>query len=123
MPCGTRPPPSMRVIVGDEARRGVRPVHRPRIVASTILLAWMAACLWPVETRAQNGRTDGYVTNGSVHAMVISGNTLYIGGSFTRVGPATGGAVPLDVLTSQPMALPKVAGTVSAVAPDGSGGW
>jgi hypothetical protein len=29
-----------------------------------------------------------WVTNGSVHAATISGQTLFIGGSFTRVAPA-----------------------------------
>ena len=37
-----------------------------------------------------------YVTNGSVSSSVVLGNTLYIGGQFTEVGPATGAGVPTD---------------------------
>ena len=36
-------------------------------------------------------------TDGQVNAAVLSGNTLYLGGTFTRVGPAVGSGVPLDV--------------------------
>jgi beta-propeller uncharacterized protein DUF5122 len=64
-----------------------------------------------------------WVTNGTVNAVVQDGTTIYIGGKFTQVGPATGGAVPLDATTGQPIAIPKVTGSVSAVAPDGTGGW
>jgi hypothetical protein len=50
--------------------------------------------------------------------------TLYLGGNFTRIGPMTGGGVPLHADTGQPVAeFPKVNGTVEAVVPDGMGGW
>jgi Bacterial Ig-like domain (group 2)/SdrD B-like domain/Domain of unknown function (DUF5122) beta-propeller len=50
--------------------------------------------------------------------------TIYVGGSFTQVGPATGSGVPIDVVTAQKAAVfPKVNGFVYATAPDGSGGW
>ena len=64
-----------------------------------------------------------WVTNGPVNAVVEAGTTIYIGGNFTQVGPATGGAVPLDAATGQPIAIPRVAGYVNAVVPDGTGGW
>src|SRR5262245_7453272 len=65
-----------------------------------------------------------WTTDGSVRAIVPSGNTVYVGGVFSRVGPATGGGVPLDVETGSPVAgFPKVAGNVSVIVPDGSGGW
>ena len=67
--------------------------------------------------------TTLWVTNGTVNAIVHDGTTIYIGGSFTQVGPATGSAVPLDATTGQPIAIPKVAGLVNAVVPDGTGGW
>jgi hypothetical protein len=74
--------------------------------------------------RAQSLRTDFYGTNGTVNAEALSGNTLYIGGSFTRVGPQTGSGVPLDAASGAPVAgFPLVAGQVNAVAPDGAGGW
>jgi trimeric autotransporter adhesin len=68
-------------------------------------------------------RPDLYVTDGTVSAIATSGNTVYVGGSFQHVGAPTGGAVPIDAGSAQPIWLPKVAGQVYAVAPDGSGGW
>ncbi len=62
-------------------------------------------------------------TDGTVNAMVRSGNTIYVGGSFQHVGPATGGAVPIDATTGLPASLPRVTGSVGAVASDGAGGW
>jgi len=68
-------------------------------------------------------RPDLYVTDGTVSAITILNNTVYIGGSFQKVGAPTGGAVPIDATTGQPTWLPKVAGSVYALAPDGAGGW
>src|SRR5262245_175893 len=66
---------------------------------------------------------NAYVTDGMVNAVAVSGGTTYIGGAFTRVGPATGYGVPVDIATGQPTWLPKVNGSVNAVASDGAGGW
>src|SRR5262245_35698903 len=73
---------------------------------------------------AQSVDTTLWVTNGAVNSIVRDGGTIYIGGSFTYVGPATGGGVTIDASTGavqQPYL--KVIGSVLAVAPDGSGGW
>ena len=73
---------------------------------------------------AQVPDTSLWVPNGPVNAVVPIGGTLYIAGTFDRVGPSTGCAVPFDPLTAQPV-LPfaRVPGIVHAVAPDGAGGW
>jgi hypothetical protein len=63
------------------------------------------------------------ITDGTVNAVTVSGNTVYVGGSFSHIGPATGSALPLDAASGQPLTLPRVAGDVYAVAPDGAGGW
>ncbi len=69
-------------------------------------------------------REDFYAANGPVLATAVSGGTLYIGGDFTQVGPATGGAAPIDVASGELLSgFPKVAGTVATAVPDGSGGW
>ena len=65
-----------------------------------------------------------WVTNGAVGAIVADGRTLFVGGAFTRVGPASGGGVPISASTFAPPAgFPRVVGSVTAVAPDGAGGW
>ena len=67
-----------------------------------------------------------YVTDGLVNAVVRSGDRVYIGGRFGRIGPRTGPGVELALDGSQEPGLPEVSGgtdTVNAVASDGSGGW
>ena len=75
-----------------------------------------------------------FVTNGPVQAIVRSGDTIYIGGRFDRVGPRTGPGVEVALDGSQNPGLPEISGAgpsslngsgggLSAVASDGSGGW
>lgn len=63
----------------------------------TVLLAALAAAaltmLLAAPASAQVIDTTLWVTNGPVRTMARSGNILYIGGSFTSVGPPTGGVV------------------------------
>jgi hypothetical protein len=67
---------------------------------------------------------ETWVANGAVYAVAHAGNRLYIGGSFSRVGPNTGFGVPLDPLTgARASVFPKVNGPVLVAVPDGSGGW
>src|SRR5207244_4046263 len=62
--------------------------------------------------------------NGNVDALELSGNTLYLGGDFTVVGPHTGAFVPLDPASGKPIhPFPTVIGSIRAMAPDGDGGW
>jgi hypothetical protein len=76
----------------------------------------------PAIAQVVNG--DLWVTDGPVNAIVLEGNTIYIGGDFRTVGPATGGGVILDPLTGMVIPQsPKVAGQVFAAVSDGSGGW
>ena len=65
------------------------------------------------------------VTDGQVNAVARSadGNTLYLGGDFTRVGPSTGGFAAIDSTTGTASAsFPKVEGQVYASVSDGAGG-
>ncbi len=65
-----------------------------------------------------------WVTNGQVNGVVREGGTVYIGGSFSQVGPATGGGVPIDVASGGlPSSFPRITGIVYAAVPDGAGGW
>jgi len=66
-------------------------LRRPLSQAVPLCLAALAATLGG-PAAAQVIRDDFFVTNGPINAAVLSGNTLYIGGSFPQVAPATGGA-------------------------------
>src|SRR5690348_16071648 len=89
-----------------------------------LALVWLA--LSAVAAHAQTLVPTLWITDGDVFSVVRSGNTIYVGGVFTTVGPSTGGGVPLDGNTGLGAVgadYPKVLGTVYTAAPDGSGGW
>src|SRR5262245_983568 len=70
-------------------------------------------------------RADFWVPDGPVNALVLHGNTLYLGGQFIslRRNPQTTGVVlDFDTLTSDPV-FPRIKGVVQAVAADGEGGF
>src|SRR5438128_2712667 len=78
----------------------------------------------PRFSMAQLANPNFWITDGTVRATALSGNTLYIGGDFSYVGPNNGGFARLDATSG--MVVPgshHVNGTVYAVAPDGHGGW
>ncbi|MDX2128105.1 MAG: PQQ-binding-like beta-propeller repeat protein [Chloroherpetonaceae bacterium] len=65
-----------------------------------------------------------WTTNGQVNAIAIVGDTAFIGGNFTIVGPASGQGVVLDTsLGLRDDKFPKVVGVVLTVVADGTGGW
>ncbi len=88
-----------------------------------LVLAIMLMC-WASAAAAQVLRDDLWVTNGGVHASAVMGNTLYLGGEFSRVGPATGGLMPVHATSGSPLQAPlDVDGTIKAMVSDGAGGW
>lgn len=88
-----------------------------------LTLALLAAPAW--HSGARSAALDNFwVANGPVNALAREGNTLYVGGGFTHIGPLTGGGVPIGLATGQRIpSFPMVDGGVSAVVSDGSGGW
>src|SRR5215468_8748371 len=77
-----------------------------------------------VRALAQEVRSDFSSTSPQVNTVLLSGNTLYIGGDFYLIGPSTGGAASVDLATGMAQRpYPRVAGRVNSAAPDGAGGW
>jgi len=72
---------------------------------------------------AQSVDTTLWVTDGPVHSTIRVGNTIYLAGEFTRVGPAIGPSVPVDLgVGAVSGAYPKLVGEVFAEVGDGVGG-
>ncbi len=90
----------------------------------TLLLAVLVALLAAAPAGAQVIDRTLWGTNGGVSTIARSGNTLFIGGGFSTVGPVIGCGAPLDLVTGAPRPpFPLVNGGVNAVVPDGAGGW
>jgi len=80
--------------------------------------------LWPGGASAQTVRGDLWVTNGTVYDAEAVGDTLYVGGQFDYVGPATGAfGVAAAGTGAVEAGWPKINGTVKTVVSDGTGGW
>src|SRR5712691_8349530 len=60
-------------------------------------------------------------TNGVVNALAVSGHTLFVGGSFTQVGPRTGPLVAVSASSgARDSAFPEAAGgPVVSIVEDG----
>ena len=90
-------------------------------------LAIAASILAPVAQAALSSKpARTFVTNGRVEAVLPTPGAIYIGGSFTLVGPRTGPGVGIDSSTAKSTGLPEVSGgwqELYAVTPDGSGGF
>src|SRR5437867_1527497 len=111
--------------VRQPAARGRPPVPKGRFAPSLgpLVLIGLLGC---VTSYAQTVDPNlwGADPDGTVLAIARSGNTIYMGGTFTHVAPLTGAGVPFDASTGQPLAsFPKVAGYVYCAIPDGLGGW
>jgi hypothetical protein len=64
------------------------------------------------------------VTDGTVNAMVQSGNTIYLGGNFSYVGPNIPFGAALNAASGAPnTAYARLDGDVEVSIPDGSGGF
>ena len=73
---------------------------------------------------AQTIDAELWGVDNTVAALARSGNTLYVGGAFRRVGPCTGGAVALPTHCADGRKpFPKVTGYVYTIEPDDRGGW
>jgi hypothetical protein len=78
-----------------------------------------ALALWAAPAVAQTVDADMWVPNGPVFAVVRQGNTIYIGGRFTSVGPANGGA---SVTRRSLAAFDATTGALTSWNPSATGG-
>src|SRR3989442_15299349 len=100
-------------------------------VRSLTAAACLGAALLASAAEAQQVRKGLWAHNGAVFAMAIANNILYLGGTFTEVGPVISATVALDGTTGAPLPtfpcltapLSGPPAQVRAVAADGSGGW
>lgn len=109
---------------------GIRSHHRRtsrhRTTTAFLVLSGAATSLFLLVRTGSAQAVDQslWVANGPVKSIVRSAGTIYIGGSFTEVGPATGSFLNIDAASGTArLPYPMVVGTVSAMAPDGNGGW
>ena len=89
-----------------------------------LFLVWLPFASHDLEAQSNSFDANAWVANGTVNAMVASGSNLYLGGSFSHVGPLLPYGVALSGSTGLPnMSFVKPNDVVRVVIPDGSGGW
>src|SRR5436190_2377007 len=90
------------------------------VIAALIFLPFART---PALAISQTPLSAPWVTNGLVYSIATTASTVYLGGSFSYVGPYTGGGVLLDSTSGALQTFPAVNGNVYAVLSDGFGGW
>ncbi len=108
-------------------------MRRPGHVAPLLVLigaAVLASALWatpPVRAALADGSRLHWVANGAVTAGAVLGDTLYVGGTFTRVSPFSSALGALHSVAAadgglEP-GLPMVDGEIRDIELDGEGGY
>ena len=71
--------------------------------------------------QAQELDTKLWETNGTVNTIVRNGNTIYLGGQFSYVGPNSGSGAILNISNGKLDQTPllKIIGNVNTSIPDG----
>jgi len=94
------------------------------VLAGNIVVGCLLVGAGASRAQAVDSTLWGVDPSGKVFAVAREGNTIYIGGNFSYVGPNSGGGVPLDVTMAHGVTgYPKVTGRVNAAVADGKGGW
>jgi hypothetical protein len=99
--------------------------HRSVVVGAWLMVGALAGATETIAAGIANTPSSTWVTDGTVLDAAVSGDLVYLAGTFTRIGPRTGPVVFLDPVTGDP--LPGGAlvtgGLVTAMEPDGQGGY
>jgi len=86
----------------------------------------IAACMAVIgfSSSAQTVKNNLPVTNGVVNDIIHDGNTVYVGGGFSYIGPNSGHGALIDSTTGTfNQSFPRVNGAIYASASDSAGGW
>src|SRR5689334_23277405 len=84
----------------------------------------LVLCLPPAAHALPEEPLPTYVANGRVLSIVRSGDTIYLGGLFTRLAPRTGAGAAFGLGTGPPdPSFPEVNGSILSVVADGDGGF
>ena len=96
---------------------------RSQLIISLTFLAWGSLSLHAA-TVEPHLREEFWVIDGNATAFAERQGILYVGGTFTAVGPSTGSGVPLSGDSGQPVpGFASFAGSVRTVIADPAGGW
>ncbi|MDX6720282.1 MAG: hypothetical protein QOJ63_2536, partial [Solirubrobacteraceae bacterium] len=120
---------TVRLLAIRSAGRGsLVPARLPAAIGAALAVACLAPAaadaVLPQPPPARPLPGAGFVTDRTVAALTRVGDTIYLGGDFTRIGPPTGGGVVLDPESGLRAAqFPDVRGIGFAVVPDADGGY
>lgn len=75
-------------------------------------------------TPADVARSDFWVPDGVVHAILETNGVIYLGGEFTSLSPNAPATALLNAVNGRSdVSFPAVHGTIYSAIPDGTGGW
>ena len=85
-----------------------------------LILLWLGA----TALHSQHIQEELWITDGPVNVVDKTDSTVYIGGDFSYVGPATGGWVPIvDSSVASTLSFPSIEAVIKCAVSDGKGGY